>query len=162
MERTVFTAQDVSAKAAALAAPFLAKATALHLPQVQLDNVQAAAAAPSPTEDDYKSRLLKYIPAEIIAVYLTMDGVVKSAAAQLSVAQIEWVIFVILLVATPLYLWRIAGVTKIVQLCVSTISFAVWVFTLGGPFAFTTWYHPAFGALLLPLYTFLLPIIYRG
>jgi len=161
MERNVVTQRDIKQRMPALAAPFLAQASALGLQKTQLD-VEAAVATPMPKEDDYKSRLLKYIPAEVVAVYLTLDGVVKAAASQLPLKATLWVVFCVLLIATPLYLWRVAHVTKKPQLAVSTVSFAVWVFTLGGPFAGLGWYQPAYGALLLPLYTFLIPIMYQG
>jgi len=38
----------------------------------------------------------------------------------------------------------------------------VWLFALGGPFALLDWYEPAFGAIVLPLYTLIVPIIARS
>jgi hypothetical protein len=161
MERGIVTKRDIQRSTTELAEPFLKQAKALGVQKTQLD-IEAAIATPMPSEDDYKSRLLKLIPTEVVAVYLTLDGVVKAAASQLPKNETLWVIFFILLIATPFYLWRVTGVTKTPQQLISTISFAVWVFTLGGPFAGLGWYQPAYGALLLPLYTFLIPILYRG
>lgn len=160
MERGVVTKRDIEKRMPELAAPFLKQAGLLGLQKTQLD-VEAAVATPMPEEDEYTSRLLKFIPAEVVAVYLALDGVVKAAASQLPHKTL-WVVFLVLLIATPLYLWRVAKVTKKAQLVVSTVSFAVWVFTLGGPFAGLSWYQPAYGAMLLPLYTFLIPVIYQG
>lgn len=71
--------------------------------------------------------------------------------------------FLALLALTPLYIWRAtteAGKPAAkAQIIVSTISFAVWVFALGGPFASLGWYIPAYGALLLPIYTIAVPAI---
>jgi hypothetical protein len=70
-----------------------------------------------------------------------------------------WVIFVLFLTITPFYL-RQAGVTKARQIIIATASFAVWVFAVtpnGGPFAFK--HHDFYAALLLPLYTFIIPVI---
>ncbi|HEV2389039.1 MAG TPA: hypothetical protein VGS20_17495 [Candidatus Acidoferrales bacterium] len=160
MERTVLTAHDVRSRLQPLAAPFLAAASGLGIQKSQLD-VEAAVATPIPEPDDYKSRLLKYIPTEVVAVYLTIAGIVHASGSGLPRPTLS-VVFVVLLVATPLYLWRVLQVTKAPQLAVSTVSFAVWVFTLGGPFASAGWYRPAYGAILLPLYTFMVPILYQG
>lgn len=123
----------------------------------------------APVADEYFDRLLKYIPAEIVALYLTLSSILLAAAGnpaklpgaapadnQLSaatVAGLYWAIFVILLAGTYLYQRYQLKVKKIWQLIISVGAFAVWVFALGGPFALLSWYHPVFGALLLPLYT---------
>jgi len=53
-------------------------------------------------------------------------------------------------------------VRRPVQLFISTLSVPVWLFALGGPFALLDWYEPAFGAIVLPLYTLIVPIIARS
>ena len=118
---------------------------------------QALAATPNTKPDDYKQRLLKYIPTEVIALYLTLDTLVRSSDDMPSNAL--WIIFAIGLVGTFLYLWRVEKVRKAKQLIISTIAFAVWVFALGGPFTALPWYEPLYAAILLPLYTFFIPII---
>lgn len=107
--------------------------------------------------DDYVSRLLKYIPTEVIVLYLTLSSLLRSVE-QSSVAW-GWLIFFFGLAATPLYLWRLQHVRKALQLIISTIAFAVWVFAMGGPFANLAWYAPFYGGVLLCVYTFLIPII---
>jgi hypothetical protein len=104
------------------------------------------------TPDEYGNRLLKYIPAEVVAVYLTLQGILQTT--EVPPQYLGWTVFIILLVLTPVYLYRLMKVRNKMQLFISTVSFAVWVFTLGGPFATVSWYHPLYGALLLPLYTF--------
>lgn len=160
MERTIVTKRDIQQRMPALTAPFLEQASVLGIQKAQLD-FGAAVATAMPKEDDYKSKLLKFIPAEVVALYLTLDGVVKAAASQLPQNETLWIVFWVLLIATPLYLWRVTHVTKRPQLVISTISFAIWVFTLGGPFTGLGWYKPVEGALLLPLYTFFVPMFYE-
>lgn len=76
---------------------------------------------------------------------------------------ILWIVFGVLLLATPLYQWRLLKIRLPLQLAIATVAFAVWVFYLGGPFKLTfadpSWYRPTYGAVLLPLYTFLIPLI---
>jgi hypothetical protein len=158
MQRMVLTPHDVEQQVQSLAKPFEEKAKQIGIPASTLD-IKAAVATPVPHPDDYQSRLLKYIPAEVIAVYLTLDSVLRSARNQIPLQLWLWVIFAVLLVGTPLYLWRVSKVTKKGQLIISTIAFAVWVFALGGVFASQAWYRPVYGALLLPLYTFFVPVL---
>ena len=108
--------------------------------------------------DDYKDKLVKYIPAEAVAAYLTLDGIIRSSATGNSIRTGLWVAFVIGLIGTPLYLWRLQGVTSPLQLSISTLSFAIWVFALGGAFALYSWYHPWIASVLLVAYTFLVPV----
>lgn len=104
------------------------------------------------TPDGYTTRLLKYVPAEVVALFVTLDALVRSSS-EVSLAA-YWGIFLFCLVGTYLYLWRVAKVRKQAQLLISTIAFAVWVFALGGPFEQFSWYAPIYGGLLLPIFTF--------
>ena len=119
----------------------------------------ARGSSPAPTPDDYGSRILKYIPAEVVTVYIAVQGIITAADPAGPNATILWIAFGILLALTPVYLWRITHVTKAPQLVIATVAFAVWVFALGGPFAFLPWYQAVYGAVLLPLFTFIVGII---
>ena len=114
----------------------------------------AGGAEKVPTADEYSDRLIKYIPSEVVSVYLFADGLLRSSENQIPKNTLQWTVFAILLVMTPFYLRRIQKVKKYQQLAIATISFAAWVFTLGGPFTQFTWYHSVYGLLLLPIYTF--------
>ena len=107
--------------------------------------------------DGYATRLLKYMPSEVIALYLTLTSLVRSSAG--AGLWLDWLIFAVGVVATPLYLWRLQKVRKPLQLVISTGAFVVWAFALGAPFAQLTWYAPVYGGVLLSMYTFLIPII---
>ena len=106
----------------------------------------------APPEDKYKDRLLKYIPAEVVTLYLTLTALL-SGAAGLPLWP-AWVIFTIGIIATWCYLRYQFAVTDRSQLVISSIAFVVWVFALGGPFKDLSWYKPIYGGLLLPIYTF--------
>jgi hypothetical protein len=107
-----------------------------------------------PNVDKYTDRLIKYIPAEVIAVYLAVENIFLTSGDESDVAGLSWVVFVILLVLTPLYLWRVQGVNRWQQLAISAVSFGVWVFSLGGPFVYVAWYKPLYASVLLPIYVF--------
>lgn len=114
----------------------------------------AGGTEPIPVKDEYSDRLIKYIPSEVIGVYAAVDALLKTAGNQIPKDTLGWVVFGFLLIMTPIYLWRVQNVRKYQALAIATVSFLIWVFNLGGPFAQLPWYNPFYGALLLPLYTF--------
>jgi len=106
--------------------------------------------------DDYFNRLLKYIPAEIVGLYLTLANITNTQSVA---GWISWFVFAICLLLTPLYLWRVLKVLKSTQLIISTLSFVVWSYAIGGPFEQSGLFNNVFAAILLPIYTVLIPII---
>jgi hypothetical protein len=118
--------------------------------------------------DTYMSRVLKYIPSEIVMAYISIDGMLRTCynsnlwADRQMLLKLLWIVSAILTVLTPLWLWRVMRVRRLSQLFISTISVPVWLFALGGPFSLLDWYRPALGAIALPLYTLVLPIISRS
>jgi hypothetical protein len=109
--------------------------------------------------DNYSDKLLKYIPAEIVAVYIFVEGLILSSPAPGTLSGLYWIVFIAFCILTPLYLWKIQKVTKLTQLIIATVAFAVWVFALGGPFSFLAWYKPIYGAVFLPIFTLGIAII---
>lgn len=118
--------------------------------------------------DDYLSRVLKHIPSEIVMAYVAIDGILRTSynpnilSERQTLQMLLWITLGILTVLTPLWLLRVMGVRRPSQLFISTLSIPVWLFALGGPFALLDWYEPAFGAIVLPLYTLIIPIITRA
>ncbi len=104
--------------------------------------------------DKYIDRLFKYIPSELVAGYIFVLGVMQKLTEKGEIGVFQWGIFAIFCVLTPLYLLRIQKVKKISQHVISVLSFIVWVFAIGGPFALYSWYNPVYGEVLLPLFTF--------
>jgi len=117
------------------------------------------------TADDYTTKIVKLIPGESVALYLFLSGVIASARPhEVDRGPLLTFVFVVLFVATLLYLSRVAGVTSRIQLSISAAAFVVWVFSLGGPFIYLMpmiglTYDQLWGALLLPIFTFVAPII---
>lgn len=107
---------------------------------------------PQPVEaDGFKDRLLKYIPAEVLTLYLAIDGLLRARPPS---PALSWALFVFGLLATVLYLRFGAGVTKPLQLAVSAVAFCVWALAIGGPFTQIPGYDPIYGAIALPIFTF--------
>jgi hypothetical protein len=111
--------------------------------------------------DSYKDRILKYIPVEAIVVFIALYGI---ASSQLSdepyFLSLSYGIFIICGIVAVLYLWRVEDVGDHGQLVVSVLAYIVWVYSLGVlPFAGFWWYNAIFAGLLLPVYTFCVPLI---
>ncbi|HEY67796.1 MAG: hypothetical protein DRI79_08185 [Chloroflexi bacterium] len=118
--------------------------------------------------DDYLSRVLKHIPSEIVMAYVAIEGVLRTSynpnvwTERQMLQTLLWIVAAALTILTPFWLWRVMRVKRVTQLFISTLSVPVWLFALGGPFALLDWYQPAFGAVVLPLYTLIVPIISRS
>ena len=125
----------------------------------------AATAAPMAQQDFkyYLERLLKMIPGEVIGLYLigqglipTDQGVVMAVWAALCLAGVVAV--------------RAYGTADPeqhaspdwVHVGISCVAFAIWVYTLGGPFEVWGIAVPYIGSLLVLAWTFFVPIFYKG
>jgi len=108
-------------------------------------------------DEEYKKKLLKLIPSEIIAAYLVLEGIIPSSSAKWGTL----IVSVILLILVPLYLWRNQDVKRAAQIIVTTISFAVWVYTIGGPFQEWGLYKPFIGSIILVLWTLIIPLVIK-
>ncbi|CAD5374407.1 conserved membrane hypothetical protein [Rubrivivax sp. A210] len=97
------------------------------------------------------------------AVPLITQTAANTAAASFGISNstlIQFVFFV-LLIGTPLYLVRVSEVKHKGQLAVATVAFAIWAYTLGGPFVVWNIYSPTLGSVLLLLWTFFVPMFVK-
>lgn len=101
---------------------------------------QAASLAVS--GDSYIDRLVKYIPTEIIALYLGATNVVPVQDPSHWTAL--WIITGLCIACTPIYMYAATKQenepTLWSQIAISSIAFPVWVFAIGGPFRSFSWY----------------------
>ncbi len=110
-----------------------------------------------PRLDRYQDKLLKYIPAEVIALWVLMNS--NLTAAEKNGTGLEWVVFGVCCVGTYFYLQRINNVSNQKQLTLSVLCFVVWVFAIGGPFTGLRWYEPWIAGLVMPAFTFFVPMV---
>ncbi len=127
----------------------------------KVSHAAAAGAQPEKTSDTL-DKIAEYIPGEIIALWAAL-----AAAAQLAPSEshlvLLWVAAGVGLVLTPLYVYaRIKKEDKDLnrdksfpynEVILSTVSFAFWVFAIGGPFAKLDWYHTAYGSFALLIWS---------
>jgi len=112
--------------------------------------------------DDLPSRVIKYIPGEIVALYLACLGILSVGEVPTS---IYWLVFGVLLIIAPLYTWRLSQYsmlpTALAQIVVAAIAFVVWAYALGMPFTLLGWYNPAVASVLVLLCTGIPPLFLK-
>lgn len=120
-----------------------------------------AAMDPGVKEDSYIAKVVHYIPSEIIAAYLAASGVLTGSSSHRQA--MLWVIFGILMILTPLWILYATALpdkpVPIFQAFAAMLGFAVWIFAIGGPFAYLSWYRPEYGSLVLIFSTLSIPIM---
>ena len=127
---------------------------------------QDAACDAATSEDSYLTKVVKYIPAEIVAAYVAAARALEGSGDQVDLETALWVVGAVLLVLTPL--WIIFAASEqgkprpVFQAGAAAFAFACWVFALGGPFEFRPWYRPIYGTLVLIFATLALPIIEKA
>jgi hypothetical protein len=119
----------------------------------------------------YSDKLVKLIPSEIIGAYMVLSNILGYTAGSMQASVIQkpvtendlkpvllQIVFFVLLVLTPVYLRKISKVKNVSQLIVTTMSFVIWVYTLGGPFAVWGIYYSIIGSVVLVLWSVIIPL----
>lgn len=111
-------------------------------------------------------RIVKYMPVEVVSGYLIVMGLVTAVPDGTLRQVAAWLTFVVGLAATPAYLIYVQKATpaQMPQVWIATIAFPLWAYVAGGgPFALApldAYYQPAFGSVLVGLYTYLVGLFY--
>lgn len=113
--------------------------------------------------NDYKDRLVKLIPSEIITAYVTLKGLITGPDVPGNKTLLLWIVFGILVVMNPLYLFYITKVKKAGQIIFSSFAFILWVMVIGGTFTSVLGFPSEYiGSILLVIYTLFIPFVYKG
>jgi hypothetical protein len=112
-----------------------------------------------PTEDDYLTKVVKYVPVEILAAYLFMASVIDSNVTGKH-DHAMWLggLLIGTLVLTVPYDVSVLNVVRWQQVAISVVGIAVYVFALGGWFATTTWYHQWYASIVVPVFGLLIAV----
>lgn len=112
--------------------------------------------------DTYTDRVVKYIPADIIAAWTAASGLVATAS-NVPTNKVLWIVFAVGLILTPFWILKQTAKSghppAVTQSLVGMGAFFVWVFAMGGPFASLSFYRPLYGSLILIFYTLLVAFI---
>ena len=114
-----------------------------------------------PTEDDYLTKVVKYVPVEILAVYLLMAGVIDSNVTNAHDHAI-WLgslLAGILLLTIP-YDLQVLKIVRWSQIAMSLVALAVYVFALGRLVRdHGSRYHQWYASIVVPLFALLIAIL---
>ena len=110
------------------------------------------------TTEDYMGRLLKLIPSEMVTAYMAIQGFIPGEQAKLGLS----VISLVILVLTPLYLKFVQKVESNTQVAISTLSFIVWLYGIGGPFVYFNVHEPWIASTVLLLWTTFVPQFFKS
>jgi hypothetical protein len=115
------------------------------------------AAKPVQSIDGYTDRLVKYIPPDVIGAFSVIEGFLSGSTSAYA-PLLSWLVFVVIFIATPFYLYRIGGIRKKPQILISTLAFVVWAFAYPGfPFSLLK-PDRTISSIILALFTFLVPL----
>jgi hypothetical protein len=124
---------------------------------------QPTPAPPPPTiPDDYWTRLQKLIPAEVVAAFMAIDGVVQAHVG--IPAYGYWIIYGILVVLCLLYARKAATTPQLgtnrAQVVIALVAFLVWTYAIGGPYSYAglDWWIRPLGCVLVVLLTTAAPL----
>jgi hypothetical protein len=106
----------------------------------------------------YLGALVTLIPADVVAAYLAIQGVIPKAQAKWGLT----VVAALLLIIMPFYLKKLHKVETTKQIVVTCISFVIWVYALGGPFAYFNIYIPWIASVIMILWTTFAPVLFNG
>jgi hypothetical protein len=148
MNLNVFTEAD------AMRAVDAVRADSAHASDVANENVSTAKAgkAPQVTADDLYGKILKYIPAPLIGIYLLLTNAIIAAKPDDGTPNL-WLLGGVLLffvVATVVFL-RVRDIRRVRQIALSVVSFLV--FSMGSPgiFTYVDWWQPLYATITLGL-----------
>ena len=105
--------------------------------------------------DNYWSRVVKYVPGDVIAAWLALSGLL--AGRTTAKTDVLWAVFGVLVVITPISVLRATQEKGLplarAQAMLSTVAFAVWVFAIGQPFSHYGFYDASYGGAAIILFT---------
>lgn len=112
---------------------------------------------------DYLERLMKVIPSEVIGLYIIGGGLIPEGE---TLWLIGWFAFGLVAVLAI----RTFGTADLaegkppqpVPVAIAVVAFAIWAYTLGGPFAALGLTVPWVGSLLVLMWSFVIPFFYKG
>ena len=111
----------------------------------------------------YLERLVKMIPAEVVGLYLIGSGIIPEGQR---VGLLVWsIVCLIGVVVVRAYGTADPEKNQTPQwssVLISSGAFVIWLYSLGGPFEPFGWHVPFIGSLLVLVWTFFVPIVYKG
>jgi hypothetical protein len=106
--------------------------------------------------DTYVDKIVKYIPADIVAAWVAANGILKTMHPQPGPKTL-WTVFVVAVILCAVWTYKqtmLNGRSAPQQSLISVGAFCAWAYALGGPFPdWLGFYQPGIGSLVLIAYT---------
>jgi hypothetical protein len=126
-------------------------------------DVKTFSPAPPSGGNDFKDRLVKLIPSEIVTAYVTIQGLIAAGGGGGDKTTLMYIVIGVLFGLTPVYLMQVGNVKKVGQIVFTSVAFLIWVLAIGSPVGPILGYASTFiGSIVLVLYTLLIPMFYKG
>jgi hypothetical protein len=116
--------------------------------------------AEPPTGDDCVTKLLKYVPPEVVSAYIFLSGIITGHV--IGNRALDWWLgglLVVMLAATVAYDIRVLNIVRPAQIVMSVIGLLVYAFALGGWFATMSWYQAWYGSLALVAFALIVAVV---
>ncbi|GAA3647223.1 hypothetical protein [Flavivirga jejuensis] len=109
----------------------------------------------------YLEKISRLIPSEIIAGYLAMFGFVPLIEKEDVRGYVIWIIFIMCLILTPIYLNKQAekGKPKINHLLVSSLAFIIWAYVTTGMKLVPELYDAAAASIVLVAFSLISAVV---
>jgi Flp pilus assembly protein protease CpaA len=106
---------------------------------------------------------MKMIPGEVVGLYLVGIGFIPQALP-------GWLVVWAVICLLGVIVVKAYGTSDVKQhitpdwihVLISCVSFVIWVYTMGGPFAAFGLWIPWLGSLMVLVWTFFIPKFYKG
>lgn len=159
MTRNILLQSDIAALRAALAQEGVAAAPSANSQPGNRRLGGGLVVPPDlvPTPDSWSQRLLKYIPGEALGFYLGLDRAAHTFSPSgaepkfISIALLLWFALLAGAIFNVFYLWKVANVSRVSQIVISTIALFGYIYATGGVFQEIGWANPTFQMLIVIL-----------
>jgi cation transport ATPase len=106
----------------------------------------------------YLDKLVNLIPTEFVAAYLAIHNTVLTAIPEEDTQTLTLLISgSILAITIPFYFVYSIQIRNKRQIVVSSLSFLIWVVSLGGILESFNWYYPVYSTIAIILWTLISP-----
>jgi hypothetical protein len=122
-------------------------------------------------EDTYQGKLAKLLPAEMVAAYMALNGIVNGATELAGAEKLitSWVVFGVTLIVTVIYLIlqnnkvEPANKMKPWEIALTSMSFVIWALSVGAVLqaTFPGW-KLVYENLIVAAWTLFLPLFISG
>jgi hypothetical protein len=115
-------------------------------------------------ENDFKDRLVKLIPAEFIAAYLTINNLVQGNDEK-SLFWTQVIAIAVMFAVLPFYQLRVLNIRGFGQNAATCGAFLLWVASIGSPLNSDVFrdavfpYQPLHGTVAMVLWTLVAPVL---